>query len=273
VKKRIRQLLGPRFISWFKRVLGISTPGLRLRGPFLSWNQAVDNSSGYDAGSILRKVLATALKAKENDHLFERDSVLVGSQDRSRSLSAGLMWSAAMHGGELRVLDFGGSLASTYFHNQDLIQDLTQSWSVVEQEHFVTAGREHFQTEELVFFDNIGETLNLCPPNVILLSSALQYLENPYEVLGELLAAGAGILIVDRTPFYEGTEDLLMVQDVPKSIYEASYPMWVFSKERFLETVSAEFELISTFAGPEGTLFMGTRELVFPGFLFKRRKV
>lgn len=92
-------------------------------------------------------------------------------------------------------------------------------------------------------------------------------------MLGELLAAGAGILIVDRTPFYEGTEDLLMVQDVPKSIYEASYPMWVFSKERFLETVSAEFELISTFAGPEGTLFMGTRELVFQGFLFKRRKV
>jgi hypothetical protein len=52
------------------------------------------------------------------------------------------MWSAVMHGGELRVLDFGGSLGITYFHNQDLIQNLTVSWSVVEQEHSVTERTE-----------------------------------------------------------------------------------------------------------------------------------
>ena len=57
------------------------------------------------------------------------------------------------------------------------------SWSVVEQPHVVACGRDEFSTDTLRFYETIKKCFSDQPVNVILFSSVLQYVENPYELL------------------------------------------------------------------------------------------
>ena len=83
----------------------------------------------------------------------------------------------------------------------------------------------------------------------MLLSSVLQYLESPYDVLAQVLALPCDHVIIDRTPFWDGPSDRLCVQTVPPSIYAASYPSWVFSRQLFRSQVGEEWRFVATFDG------------------------
>lgn len=139
------------------------------------------------------------------------------------------MWAAACCGGRLDVLDFGGALGSNYFQNKKLLDTLSDvRWNIVEQPHYVNAGKIHIQDGRLIFYDSIEQCLKYSQPNIVLLSSVLQYLSDPYDVLSRILKCNACVLLVDRTPFANHFKDMIVAQHVPSSIYDASYPMWVF---------------------------------------------
>ena len=74
-------------------------------------------------------------------------------------------------------------------------------WNVVEQSHYVEAGQTHIQDHQLRFYKTIEECLVENEPNVILLSSVLQYLEDPLYLIKKFSASKATCLIIDRTPF------------------------------------------------------------------------
>ena len=95
------------------------------------------------------------------------------------------------------------------------------TWHIVEQEHFVAAGKAEFSTDTLHFHSTPEEAFNAAPINVILLSSVLQYLPDPYSLLKRLRGTKLPI-IVDRTPMLPD-HDRITVQHVPASIYKASY--------------------------------------------------
>jgi putative methyltransferase (TIGR04325 family) len=85
------------------------------------------------------------------------------------------MWIAAQSKGELNVIDFGGSLGSTYFENRKFLQALPKvRWNIVEQNHFVDAGKKYFEDDIVKFFYNIESCVRQCSPNVILFSSVIQ---------------------------------------------------------------------------------------------------
>src|SRR5690606_14683539 len=124
---------------------------------------------------------------------------------------------AAKSRGEINVLDFGGSLGSFYFQHKNFFVDLPQvNWAVVEQEQFVKFGHDHIHTPHLHFYDSARTCLQNQGVDIIFLSSVLQYLEKPYEVLQELAGTGARYLLIDRTSFVEESNDRLTVQQVPE---------------------------------------------------------
>lgn len=209
---------------------------IKLEGPFISWNEARQRSNGYDDEQILEKVLAATLKIKKGEAVFERDSVLFDEIQYSWPITAALMWTAARDDGRLSVLDFGGSLGSSYFQNRKFLGDLPNvRWSVVEQAHFVDAGSEHIQDERLVFYNTIAECVLAEKPNVVLLSSVLQYLKEPYTILNELVKSGIEIFLVDRTSFLRARgSDVFKVQITPESIYSSSYPIRYFDYNKFI---------------------------------------
>jgi putative methyltransferase (TIGR04325 family) len=247
--------------------------GLCLRGNYSSWSEAVHASTGYDSDVILQKTKDALVKVKIGEAVYERDSVLFDEIQYSWPLLAGLMWAAARSGGRLNVLDFGGSLGSTYFQNHAFLKQLPDvRWSVIEQAEYIRVGKEFFEDDILRFYPTIDDYSAENTPDVVVLSSVLQYLENPYEILSRLLELRSDCIILDRTPFWEGGEDHICVQHVPASIYPASYPIWIFSKNRFLQFIQrnklnivAEFEALDKLPGPI--------ELAYRGMIITRTDV
>ena len=238
-----------------------------LVGDFCSWKDAAKQCTGYESEIILNKCKDSLLKVKNGKAVYERDSVLFDQIEYSWPLLAGLMYVAAVNGGKLNVLDFGGSLGSTFFQNLAYLQHLDYiRWNIVEQKSFVDCGKEFFEDENLRFFYTINECLKTQKPNVIILSSVLQYLEKPYDLLEEIINHNIKYILIDRTYFSEEEKDKISVQVVPKDIYKASYPCWFFSSKKFLSFFHKDYVLISDFED-----YAGCKEA--KGFFFERKKI
>lgn len=245
--------------------------GLRLEGEFPTWEQAAAQCTGYDDAAILEAVLAATLMVKRGEVAFERDSVIFDRLEYSWPVTAGLMWAAARSGGRLDVLDFGGALGSSYFQNRTLLEALPDvRWNVVEQAHYVAAGRQHVEDGRIRFHETVAGAAEASAPNVILLSSVLQYLQEPFAILDALADTPASCLIIDRTPFTDAAQDVLVIQRVPPEIYAASYPMWVMAEAAFLRRICRRWHLVAQYQSPEGVVRAGHRRVSFQGMLFSR---
>jgi putative methyltransferase (TIGR04325 family) len=185
--------------------------------------------------------------AKRGEAAFERDSVAFQRVEYAWPLLAALLWVASKSRGELRVLDFGGSLGSTFYQNRAFLAGLREvRWSVVEQPGHVEVGRREFQDEQLRFYTTVETAAAESAPNVVLLSSVLQYLDRPHEILGRILDLRCEHVLLDRTTVWDGAEDRLCVQRVPPDIYDASYPCWVFSEAGLVSQLTdAGYEVIA----------------------------
>jgi putative methyltransferase (TIGR04325 family) len=242
-----------------------------LRGDYRSWSEALQVCTGYQAAVILEKTKSALLKVKRGEAIYERDSVLFDKIQYAWPVLAGLMWIAAKSHGRLNVLDIGGSLGSTYFQNRSFLQTLAEvRWNIIEQPDMVETGRELFQDEQLRFYLSIDECLADSEPNAIILSSVLQFLEHPYEILDRLFALpGNHVIIIDRTPFWDGSADRLCVQTVLPSIYPASYPSWIFAMRNFNNHITDEWDTIADFASLDS---MGAPvKAVWRGMILVRR--
>jgi len=264
MKDMIRQLAPPVLVSLAKRLRGDGKGSeYGLSGDYHSWDEAKAASTGYGSAAILEKTRAALLKVKKGEAVYERDSILFDEIQYTWPLLAGLMWAAARAGGRLNVLDVGGSLGSTYFQNRAFLARLPAvRWNVVEQPAHVREGRRSFEDASLKFYESIAECLAHTAPNVVLLSSVLQYLERPYDLLAEVLALSCDCVIIDRTPFHSGDSDRLCVQRIDPAIFDASYPMWTFSPGRFREALGGR-AVVEEFESFENGMF----GLMWKGFI------
>jgi putative methyltransferase (TIGR04325 family) len=266
---RLRQWLPPILIERLRPVLG---RGIYFSGHYDDWASARASATGYDADVIVEKVKRATLEVIAGRAAFERDSVLFASMKYPFQVIAGLLRAAAENHGRLSVLDIGGSLGSTYFQCRGFLSVLDSlAWNVVEQPNFVRAGRECIQSDSLKFYSTVGEALAEHGPNVALLSSALQYLPEPYATLTTLMESRIRYLIIDRTPLSEERQDAITVQHVPPSIYPASYPCRIFGKRALAAHVSAQYETVATFESEDDRAVANGLRFAFGGMLLRRR--
>lgn len=236
-----------------KSLLTRNPRGTRFRGEYPTWADAANASTGYDSAPILAKVRDATLQVKNGQAVYERDSMLFDHIEYSFPALAGLMWSAAMNNGRLRVLDFGGSLGSGYFQNRKFLARLADvRWGVVEQPHYVACGRLEIGDERLQFFETIQACVSSIAPNTVHLGSVIHYIESYKDVLRELAAFGASVIVVDHTIVNDGVRDRIYVQDVAKAVYEASYPVYSISEPSLVGYVGElGYDLVTDFdAGP-----------------------
>jgi putative methyltransferase (TIGR04325 family) len=241
-------------------------------GDYASWSDAARHSGSYDDAVILARTRDALLQVKRGMARWERDSVLLEGPDYSFPLLTALLRASALAHGQLRVADFGGSLGSTYFQCRSFLADAGTSvrWCVVEQPAHVACGREYFESDELRFHERLEPCLDECRPNMLLLSSVLQYLPDPYAVLGDLLRHGLRHVVVDRTAFLEADRDRLTVQHVPAWIYPASYPAWFLSETKVRAAFAAAgYVLVADFAGAD-SVAPEDEPAYFKGFIYDR---
>jgi putative methyltransferase (TIGR04325 family) len=267
VKTLTRKLLKP-----FRRR---DNDAITFTGDYASWAEALKNSTGYNTEVILQRTRAAQLKVKRGEAVYARDSVLFDKPELPWPVMACLLKVAAENRGTLSVLDFGGALGSTYFGCRAFFTCLQElHWSVVEQPAYVACGREEFQDDQLRFYSTIDECLGYETPKVLLLSSVLQYLENPWEFLAALPHAQLLYVLLDQTTFFmDDTADRLTVQTVPESIYPASYPCWMLNYTHLLNVLTGTYDIVVEFPAHIGvTIPLENKTCaVYAGLLLKRK--
>jgi putative methyltransferase (TIGR04325 family) len=267
IKSLLKDWLPPVICRW---ILRFRSQVIDFEKGFSTWKEAIAHSTGYESDLILSKVLDSTMKVKQGEYAFERDSVLFDKDEFDWPVVSGLMWAAAQNGGILNVLDFGGALGSSYFQNRRFLDKLIDlKWNVIEQSHFVQAGKLHIQDDKLRFYFNIEEYLTENQPNVVLISGVLQYLEDPVQVIERLTELGSNIIILDRTIVNQSTEHKNYVQNVSASIYSTSYPCRSLAESKLMEYFYPEYQLESSFPSLS---FPALEKIdsMFKGFLFTK---
>ena len=133
---------------------------IRYEGNYESWDDATRASTGYDAAVILQRTREALLKVKRKEAVYERDSVVFDKPQHAFPLLAGLLRASSASNGRLCVVDFGGSLGSSYFQCRNFLNPVCSlKWLIVDQPAQVACGREDFESNELRFYDSIEECI------------------------------------------------------------------------------------------------------------------
>jgi len=248
-------------------------PDVAYAGDYPSFAAARAASTGYAEGIILERTRAALHKVLRGEAAYERDSVTFDTLELPLPLLRLLLQTAEENAGRLSVLDFGGSLGSTYYQCRSALGHLARlQWSIVEQPAHVACGQREFAGEQLKFYATIRDCLRERQPNVLLLSGVLQCLPDPWAFLREAAAAhDFQRIILDRTPFIAAPQDRLTVETVSPRIYAASYPAWFFSRPRLVENLPPGWRLESEFAALDRQLLDG-REIIFKGMALRRSR-
>jgi putative methyltransferase (TIGR04325 family) len=242
-------------------------------GNYASWQQAAQQCAGYDAGNILEKVKEATLKVKNGETVYERDSVLFDIIEYSWPLVSALLWVAALNKGKISVLDFGGSLGSSYFQNKKFLDTLnTVQWNIVEQASFVAAGQQAIENETLHFFNSVDEVRKqYALPDLLLIACTLPYIEQPYQLLHQLMQHRFQYIIIDNTPFNDEAGDRVTIQKVPPQIYAASYPCWLLDYNKVKATINEQYTIFSEHKN-DSYIYVDGRKITYKGFIAKLKE-
>lgn len=243
-----------------------------LKPPMESWDAACRMAKGYQADEILKRVSdATEKVVESNGKLFERDSVLFEAPITPFPLLAFLLHCASKNDNRLVVIDFGGSLGSTYRQCAPFLGHLSLfKWSVVEQRHFVDVGRQKFSTDTLSFFETIESAAAVAQPSVIIFSGVLQYLEDPYSIIARAKATRPMAILIDRNSVSAKDQDTFSVQVVPDEIFPASFPFRVFGQNSLESALQPEFRVVAQAGSVDPDAYAGQIRVQFLFKAFER---
>lgn len=244
------KMVGSRFRAVSRHIVRlfslIHKAKLRLRGPYSSYDAALAHSSGYDSPLILAKVKHAVGEVLDGKAVYERDGTVYTSLPQRLKLRELLLKYLTP---TANIVDFGGGLGGTFINHRDLVS-VGQYWSVIEQPTFVTAGQElaHDYGLPLGFHNNLHGLV--CSIDLLILSSVLQYLPSPYEILHQVLKLAPKLILVDRTAFIDHGEEVWWVQDEP-SYYGTpiSYPISPLLEKRVLASLKG-YEIVDRWLNP-----------------------
>ncbi len=234
---------------------------------------------------IVLKVLIRSQREIENaysnsdflDYYFDR------GEDRKRQLESGEylrlneitpgLAITLMEGRDtIKVLDFGGGTGNLFHAYRHFLPTQTFIWNVVETPELVERITLKFNGEtikfgnsSLQFYSSINQVLSVHPKiDIVIAASSLQYTQNPYETLTNLINIGADVLQISRMPFTQN-ERLLVFQQKSKMTDNGpqtgiqNSDIWIFNTVRVPNLYEFKsqfarnfFEVTTIFESPNG---------------------
>ncbi len=232
-------------------------------GDFATWDEAKEKSVGYGAGNILEKVKRSILAVKNDPALFEKDTLLYPLYQYPYNFQtlSGFLYISQLNDNRLRVVDFGGSLGSSYFQHRRMLDHLAElDYRVVEQNHFVETGRKELEDGRLSFHDDLEDCLAAGKPDCVLFSGVLQYLEKPFDRLQEVIRYKVRFIVIDRTPFYVDRPERITIQRIPPEYHDASLPYRIFNYAAFKEQFLPYYSVVMESAGSDDLMVMHDKD-------------
>ena len=225
---------------------------------------------GYENTCIFEKVKNATLMVKEGKAAYERDGFLFYEKEYYLQLLA-VLFEIFFEYGECNVIDFGGSLGSTFFQNKDKLMKYIPrlKWNIVEQRHFVKWGKDNLEDEKLKFYYKIDD-VEKC--NVILFGGSLQYLKDYHSFLEQAAARNIKYLIIDRVTI--SNETWVSVEYAHEPIYEANYPVHIIcEKELTQEMKDLGYQLEMMWIKEAGEVWQVDHKLIkVKSYMFVKEK-
>ena len=219
-----------------------------VSGKYSSWESAKENSKGYENFKIfdqIKNIYVSKIKKYNFHEFYERDGLLFNKKIKDSEL---LFFVKQVYkvNKKIKVVDFGGSLGSLYFSNYNFIKEYINEWSIVEQKNFVDFGNKFLKKNNFSFFYDLKKCIKNKSPNTAIFSGSLQYTEKPYNLLKIISKSKIDFILLHNIPFNITKKDQYRVQYVPKKIYDASYPITIFSFNFFLSFLKKNnFKILS----------------------------
>jgi len=238
-------------------------------GYYNSFESARSKAGSYSDSEVFIGVLNKTLSTIKEGDVLERDGAIINERVFQVHVLVGLILSLSWKQKGLKVLDFGGGLGSLYRELKNYLP--FSNWVVVEQPGLVSLATGNIDSGNLQFRTSLSGAYKLHDKyELAILSSVLQYLENPYEDLNQILSKKPRVVVVDRTLFSKDNKSYVSVQRVPKSIYgfPTSYPCWILNKEELLGVFNKQgYVLVGEFRSSIDETNRWNEE--FLGFVFK----
>lgn len=253
------------FITALKR-FSLQIKSYGFSGNYKSWDEAMAKTHGYSDNSIFKKVEDATNKVISGEACYERDAVTFYTPAYDWFLMTCLNH-VYFCKNTLNVADFGGALGSIYHQHRLFLDTIPKMhWHVIEQDTFVKIGKDKFETEQLHFNENLSQANDANLLDIIMFRCVLPYLERPYQMLQHAIDLKPAFILIDRNPFIE-EPDRICIQKVPPSIVASSYPAWFFNKQKMMNFMSEEYELVASDYNQDIVNIKSSYE----GHLFKRK--
>lgn len=246
------------------------------KGRYKTFEDAKEKCNGYDEGHILQRIIETTGKVKNGEVAYERDGIIYDEVKNNFYLLSALLKISSRNGNKLTVIDFGGSLGTTYYQNIEHLSHLNSlNWCIVEQPNFVSAGKESFENEHIQFFNSMEDCLSKHPkPDLVLISGVLQYIPKPYDLLNKIQSYGIPYLMLDLVGYNDKNEDRITVQNVPPVFYgiEATYPCTFFNRSKLESQLKNNYSKAFDFTSEEEKYYIGFKPFRYEGSFWQLKK-
>ena len=225
----------PRSYGWFNN--------------YKTWQEAQKACAPYDEHAILEKLRIATLKVKKGEAVYERDGIIYNQIYYSWPLLSNLLLCASQHQGELSIIDFGGSLGTTFFQNKQYLKQLNKvQWSVIEQGYLIETGKKEIAGEGLDFYHTINEAIAKKGKHQILITNGvIPYLEKPYELFKHFLEFDFEYIIIESTYFNYQPYDRICIQKTNPKAYTAFYPCWLLDYEKVKAAFSKKYDVFTEY--------------------------
>jgi len=243
------------------------------KGNFKSFEEAQKQCTGYDENHILNRIAQTTKSVINKEAVYERDGIIYDEVNVNLNLLAALLLVASRNNNRLTLIDFGGSLGTSYYQNIKYLSHLTElKWCIIEQDNYVTEGKKSFENEHVKFYYTIEECVREnSNPDFLLISSALQYIKNPYNLLEHIQSFNIPYIMLDLIGFNEEEEDRITIQHVPPVFYgiEASYPCMFFNKRKLENQLKINYEKEFEFVSEHQKYYINFKPFKYEGSFWR----
>lgn len=208
---------------------------------FLSLKEIIDIQT-YDNLNLINFIFKRAVKARI-DNLYEQDSVIFNKPRPNKFFIDFLLNDYIKQiklNKKIKVLDYGGSFGNTFFSLEKYL-NLKFDWYVYDQKKKVQLAKEAkvFKPVNFLYKHQIKKNNYY---DIILFSTSLQYMENPFLALEELKNSSKNILI-NNLILTNSKKNYLRIERPDPTIYGYTYPCWFLSKSNFLHILNKHYNV------------------------------
>jgi putative methyltransferase (TIGR04325 family) len=228
-----------------------------------SWGDATSRSSGYQSPQTINSLIGSDPVSEQN-HVSEN---LIGSrfQQVASAFLEGV--ASAQLQTTIRVLDIGGGLGEYFFLLEKIVPSLTVHWTIVETSAVCELAIRTVPAQtNLVWTDSVDHAEGNF--DIVLMSSVIQYVENPYELLN-IGIEKSNFLILNRCPLTESKKGVVCIQRPGFFESKGSYPVHMLSEAQLINHLRGQGEILSRWLVPEDVAIVRFKKIVNQGLTFR----